>query len=120
MRTLTTLIFCLMPVAACADCLKVDSIIIDNSPKLAIPVFVVKAHNECQTVKPNDPSKLFSLQVAFYDKDDARISLGSFCVGRLDAGEKISHRFDVPFDARKSGVPVTVKVKSITEGNLCF
>ena len=81
---------------------------------MLFPSFQVIAHNACKTKQPVK-SDAWNVEVAFYDKDDFRLGLGTFSVSWLGPREKVKHTFEIPEDVRVNGLVASVKVRAITE-----
>ena len=81
---------------------------------MLLPSFLVTAHNSCKTAQPLK-NAAWEVEVAFYDKDNFRIAIGTFYVGSLSPGEKVKHAFEIPDAARVGGPVVSIKVRTINE-----
>lgn len=130
-----TLWLALFAAPAFAGCLTIDTITIMPPPACAsgtcdtgpgvvtaaglkammVPRFEFTGHNSCKTAQPVSPYLIFDVEVAFYDKEGFRTGVGHFYVGKVDAGEKVRHAFEIPDDATVLGTVTSVKVKLIIE-----
>ncbi len=129
-----TVVFFLALVGVDAGCLTIDSLTPSQAPcasgtckteagvigpaewkAMTLPQFKVVGHNSCKAKQPARAGFIYIIEVAFYDKEDYRIGIGTLYVASLGPGEKFKHDYEIPGDVRVNGPVVAIRVRSITE-----
>jgi hypothetical protein len=140
MKLLTLIVFASLHLFA--GCLAIDSLIVIPAAcesgacatgpgvigsaevkAMLTPQFQVLGHNSCKAKQPiikdgtgtNPALGAWSVEVAFYDKENFRIGIGVFYVGSLDPAEKFKHAYEIPDNVRVLGPVESIRVRSITQ-----